>query len=303
MINTTVIEDRLRLMKDRWKRRLKDLKNFWEVFSDNWMGVTGLVILIFIVLLAIFGIWLTPYGTQERTQEIFQPPSSAHWLGTNRFGHDIMTILFASLRISLMVGIIAGALTVIIGTTIGVASAYIGGWFDDVVMRIIDVILVIPALPLMLLISSLVRQVHWSLIAIIYVSVFWPVSARLIRGQALSLKERSFIMSTKASGANSIYIIFRHMLPNVLPLMVTMIITSMRQAILYEAFLAFLGLGDPINWSLGRMLRVAQNQAALATGAWWMIFPPGIMIGLTTLSFAFIGKALDEIVDPRLQER
>lgn len=295
---------KIQRIKDRWKRRFKDLKKFWKVFSGNWMGVTGLVIIVILVLLAIFGSSLTPYGSHERTQNIFQPPSKEHWLGTNRFGQDVLTILFESLRISLLVGILAGSLTVIVGTIIGVSSAYIGGWFDAVVMRITDVFLVLPALPLMLLISSLPTfEQHWSLIAIIYVAVFWPVSTRLIRGQALSLKKRTFITSTKAIGANDFYVIFKHMLPNVFPLMLTMIITSMRQAILYESFLAFLGLGDPLNWSLGLMLRIAQNQASLATGAWWMIFPPGIAIGLTTLSFAFIGRAFDEIVDPRLQER
>ena len=143
----------------------------------------------------------------------------------------------------------------------------------------------------------------WFIIAFVYVVVFWPVSAKLIRGQALSLKQRAFVTSAKSSGAGNAYIIRKHLLPNVFPLMLTMIITSMRQAILYEAFLAFLGLGDPTNWSLGKMLSVAQQQASLATGAWWMYLPAGIAIALTTLSFAFVGMAFDEIVNPRLRRR
>jgi peptide/nickel transport system permease protein len=299
--------------KSNWQHRFKKWGKNFKLYSRNWMGVTGLVILVFIVILAILGPAVTKYDPHERDLDsIFQPPSSDHLLGTNRFGEDVLTILLDSLRISLLVGIIAGSLTVIIGTTIGVASAYIGGWVDMIVMRITDVILVLPALPLMLLLASIAPLLtqggdfvipQWTLIAFVYVIVFWPVSTRLIRSQALSLKQRAFVRSAKSAGAGNRYIIFKHMIPNVFPLMVTMVITSMRQAILYEAFLAFLGLGDPLKWSLGMMLSVAQNQASLATGAWWMYFPPGIMIGLITLSFAFIGIAFDEIVNPRLRRR
>ncbi|MHA1345868.1 MAG: ABC transporter permease [Candidatus Heimdallarchaeaceae archaeon] len=300
------------IRKDNIKRRFAKFNRSWKVYRRNWMGVTGLILLSIIVTLAILGPSITPYESHERSDDIFQPPGNGHLLGTNRFGEDVFTILLDSLRISLLVGVVAGSLTVILGTTIGVTSAYIGGWGDTVIMRITDVILVIPALPVMLLLASIAPLLtsggdffipQWLIIAIVYVVVFWPVSARLIRGQALSLKQRAFITSAKSAGAKNGYIIRKHLLPNVFPLMLTMIITSMRQAILYEAFLAYLGLGDPWNWSLGMMLSVAQNQASLATGAWWMYFPPGIAIALTTLSFAFIGIAFDEIVNPRLRKR
>jgi peptide/nickel transport system permease protein len=289
------------------KRRLKRVTANVKVFSRNWMGVTGLIILLIIIVLAIGGQRFTPYDPDEySTDNPTQPPSSEHWLGTNRYGQDVFTVLLDSLRVSLLVGIVAGSLTVIIGTTIGVASAYIGGWVDIVIQRITDVILVMPALPLMLVLASLPflgGTTHWSVVAIVYVVVFWPISSRLIRGQALSLKQRAFVTSAKAAGASGRYIIFKHILPNVFPLMLTMIITSMRQAILYESFLAYLGLGDPLNWTLGQMLHIAQVHAAFASGAWWLFFPPGIMIGLITLSFAFVGIAFDEIVNPRLRER
>lgn len=297
------------------KRRFKRFNRTWKVFRSNWMGVSGLIIMVTLVTLAIFAKQISAYDPHERDIEnIFQPPVPGHVLGTNRHGEDILSILLNSLGISLAVGVVAGSLTVILGTTIGVASAYIGGRVDGVIMRITDVVLVIPALPLMLLLASLVPLIvdklgwlntipWWSIIAFVYVVVFWPVSARLIRGQALSLKQRAFITSARSAGAGNAYIIFKHLLPNVFPLMLTMIITSMRQAILYEAFLAFLGLGDPWNWSLGKMLSVAQQQASLATGAWWMYLPAGIAIALTTLSFAFIGMAFDEIVNPRLRRR
>ena len=300
------------IRKDNIKRRFAKFNRSWKVYRRNWMGVTGLVLLSIIVILAVLGPSITPYESHERSDDIFQPPGNGHILGTNRFGEDVFTILLDSLRISLLVGVVAGSLTVILGTTIGVTSAYIGGWGDTVIMRITDVILVIPALPVMLLLASVAPLItsggdflipQWLIIAIVYVVVFWPVSARLIRGQALSLKQRAFITSAKSAGAKNGYIIRKHLLPNVFPLMLTMIITSMRQAILYEAFLAYLGLGDPWNWSLGMMLSVAQNQASLATGAWWMYFPPGIAIALTTLSFAFIGIAFDVIVNPRLRKR
>ena len=300
------------IRRDNIRRRISKWGRTWKVYSRNWMGITGLIILSSLVILAILGPSITPYESHERSDDIFQPPGNGHLLGTNRFGEDVFTILLDSLRISLLVGVIAGSLTVIVGTTIGVTSAYIGGWGDTIIMRITDVILVMPALPVMLLLASIAPLLtgggkflipQWLIIAIVYVVVFWPVSARLIRGQALSLKQRAFITSAKSAGAKNGYIIRKHLLPNVFPLMLTMIITSMRQAILYEAFLAYLGLGDPWNWSLGMMLSVAQNQASLATGAWWMYFPPGIAIALTTLSFAFIGIAFDVIVNPRLRKR
>ncbi len=289
------------------KRSVNKFKKTWGVFKRNWMGVSGLILLTTIVILAIGGSRLTKWDPDSYGEsEALQAPTLTHILGTNRYGQDVFTVLLDSLSISLLIGIIAGSLTVIVGTTIGVASAYLGGWVDTIIMRITDVVLVMPALPLMLVLASLpflFGKVHWSVIAVVYIVVFWPVSARLIRGQALSIKERAFVTSAKSSGASSRYIIFKHILPNVFPLMLTMIITSMRQAILYESFLSYLGLGDPLNWTLGQMLYIAQQQAALSSGAWWMFFPPGLAIGLITLSFAFIGMALDEIVNPRLRKR
>ena len=296
-----------RISMSNIKRRLRRTTSSVKLFSRNWMGVTGFILLLIIIILAIGGQNFTPYDPYEYSADNpTEAPSRQHWLGTNRFSQDVFTVLLTSLRISLLVGIVAGSMTVVIGTTIGVASAYIGGWVDTVVMRITDVVLVMPALPLMLVLASLPflgGTTHWSVVAIVYVVVFWPVSARLIRGQALSLKQRAFITSARAAGASRRYIIFKHILPNVFPLMLTMVITSMRQAILYESFLAYLGLGDPLNWTLGQMLHIAQVHAAFASGAWWLFFPPGIMIGLITLSFAFVGIAFDEIVNPRLRER
>ncbi len=289
------------------QRRVNKWQKTWGVFKKNWMGISGLILISVIVILAIGGSRLTKWDPDSYGESpILESPSLTHILGTNRYGQDVFTVLLDSLSISLLIGVIAGSVTVILGTMIGVASAYLGGWVDNIIMRITDVVLVLPALPLMLVLASLpflFGKVHWSVIAVVYIVVFWPVSARLIRGQALSIKERAFVTSAKSSGAGSGYIIFKHILPNVFPLMLTMVITSMRQAILYESFLSYLGLGDPLNWTLGQMLYIAQQQAALSSGAWWMFFPPGIAIGLITLSFAFIGMALDEIVNPRLRKR
>ncbi len=288
-------------------KSLTQFRKSSKVFFRNRMGKIGLVILVVLVTLAALGPSITRYEADDMDlANIHEGPSDIHILGTDKFGHDTWTVLLDSLGISLLVGVVAGSLCVLLGTTIGVTSAYIGGWVDTILMRFADIVLVMPPLPLMFLLASLpflLGTIHWSMIAIIYVIVFWPVSAKLIRGQALSLKQRTFIHSAKASGASNRYVIFSHLLPNVFPLMLTMIITSMRQAILYEAFLAYLGLGDPLNNSLGLMLQAAQNQFALASGYWWLIFPPAIAIALTTLSFAFIGMAFDEIVNPRLRKR
>ncbi|KKL06342.1 hypothetical protein LCGC14_2597000, partial [marine sediment metagenome] len=281
----------------------------WKVYKQNKFGVIGIVILGVLLFLAFFGSYLTPYDPYEwDLSSRSQSPSSTHPLGTNNKGQDMLAVMFAGLKISLQMGILAGSLTVIIGTILGVSSAYLGGWPDRIIMRISEIVLIIPALPLMLLLSSIQFAVYgkpmdWKIIAFVYVAVFWPVSTRLIRGQVLTLRELTFITSAKASGATDYYIIRKHLLPNVFPLMLAMIIASMRQAILYEAFLSFLGLGDRITWSLGSMLRQAQDQFAFALNYYWLIYPPAIAIALTTLSFAFIAMALDEIVNPRLRKR
>jgi peptide/nickel transport system permease protein len=269
----------------------------------------------FLIVLAIFADQLTPYGPNETLDnERLADPSPEHPLGTNRRGNDILTALLHGLRVSLLVAFIAGIFTVLIGTMIGVASAYIGGWIDSVVMRITEIILVIPALPVLLLLASTPAigggTSSWELTSFLFIIIFWPVSARLIRSQALSLrsqalslKERTFVLSAKAAGASNRYIIYKHIFPNVVALMVTMIITAMRQAILYEAFLSFLGFGDPLEWSLGSLLNNAQIEIAFSRGAWWHMYPPAILIALIGVSFAFIGLALDAIVNPRFRER
>ncbi len=297
-----------KFIKGRIERRLSRANKTWKVYKSNKMGVFGLILLVIISLMTIFGPIISNYDPYYISgEDRLLKPSGEHILGTNRYGQDVFTVLLVSMRISLLVGIIAGAITVIIGTIIGVASAYIGGWVDTIIMRITDVILVLPALPLMLVLASLSYtwgsgETSWGVMVSVYIAVFWPVSCRLIRGQALSLRERTFITSAKASGAGQLYIIFKHVLPNVFPLMLTMTITSMRQAILYESFMSYLGLGDPLTWTLGQMLHNAQVHSAVAVGAWWLFFPPGIAIGLITLSFAFIGISFDEIVNPRLRK-
>lgn len=297
------------LSKNYILRQYRQLRGTWKVFSRNKFGVIGLAILGFLILMTILGPQLTEYDPYKFDRNArSQSPNETHRLGTNIDGQDMFAVLLESLVISLQIGIIAGSLTVIIGTTIGTAGAYLGGKADALILRLTEIVIVMPPLPLMLLLSTLNTVVYgkpmsWQIIALIYIVVFWPVSARLIRGRVLSLREQTFITATVAAGGRDRYIIFRHLLPNVFPLMLTMIITSIRQAIIYEAFLSFLGLGDPLKWTLGMMLRRAQDQAAFATGSWWLIYPPAIAIALTTLSFAFIGIAFDEIVDPRLRKR
>lgn len=293
-----------RRMKSYWKKWSK----FWTVYKSNRLGLIGILILGFLIILAAFADQLTPFGPNEILDiERKAEPSLEHPLGTNGRGNDILTALLYGLRVSLAVAFIAGIFTVLIGTTIGVASAYIGGWVDSIIMRITEIILVIPALPVLLLLASTPEigggTSGWELISVLFIIIFWPVSARLIRSQALSLKERTFVLSAKAAGAGTRYIIFKHIFPNVVALMVTMIITAMRQAILYEAFLSYLGFCDPLEWSLGSLLRNAQMEMAFTRGAWWHMFPPALFIALIGLSFAFIGLALDAIVNPRLRKR
>jgi len=225
------------------------------------------------------------------------------WLGTDQAGHDILTQLIYGARLSLIVGLLATFIGVGLGLVVGLIAGYLGRIVDEVLMRFTDMMLVIPGLPLLIV---LVNVLGPSLTNIILVLGFlgWMGFARVVRSQVLSLRERPFIEAAKASGAGTGYITLRHILPNVVSLTYVNLALSVPAAIVGEAALSFLGLGDQTSVTWGRMLELARESGGSATNLfWWWVIPPGIGIALVSLSFILIGFSLDELFNPRLRRR
>lgn len=223
-------------------------------------------------------------------------------LGTDFLGGDVFTQLVYGARISLLIGISAAVISVSIGILVGVTAGYMGGIGDELSMRMVDILLCLPVLPLLIALVYLFGTSVWYIV--ILVAVFgWQGLARIVRSQVLSLRETAFIECAKAAGASRFYIILRHLVPNVLPIAFASLVLSVPGAILTEASLSFLGFGDPSSPTWGRMLNGAFYYGAFARYAWWYILPPGLAITTLCISFVFIGHAVDEIVNPRLRRR
>jgi len=224
------------------------------------------------------------------------------FLGADNAGRDLYSQLIVGVRISLIIGLLAAIISTSIGIFVGVFSGYTGGFVDEITMRIVDILLCLPVLPLLLTLMFIYGRSPYYLILII--AVFWWLGlSRVIRSQVLSLREMPFIECAKAAGAGRFYTIFRHLIPNVLPVAFANMVLSVPGAIITEASLSFLGFGDPATATWGRMLNEAFNYGAFTHMAWWWIFPPGIAIVGLCLAFVFVGHAIDEIANPRLRRR
>ena len=225
---------------------------------------------------------------------------NCYGLGTDAQGRDIFSQLFWGSQIALTVGLLAAAGSIGIGTIIGLVAGYSGGRIDSVLMRFTDVILVLPGLPFLIILAAVLGPSYWNIIFVLTI-IGWPGTARVIRSEVLSLKERPFIDSAKVTGASNVRIMFKHLAPNVMPLAFLYMTLAVSGSILSEAALSFLGLGDVNTPSWGQMLQAVQTENVLA--AWWWLLPPGIAITFISLAFYLIGRAFEQIVNPRLRKR
>ena len=283
----------------------KSMGKFWSQYKESKMGMLGLAILIFFVFISVFAEVLAPYpvGPKEGDKKaILKPPSAKYFLGTDELGRDLLSILLQGGRVSLTIGLMATLVTAIIGTLIGVSAGYFGGRTEEILMRFTDLLLVIPGLPLMIVLASILGATYWNMILVIGIRG-WTGTARVLRAQVLSLKEKPFIESARAIGSSDVRIIGRHILPNVLPLIVAQMVLRIGSSILSASSLSFLGLGDPTHLSWGMTLHYAFSVGSLFSNFYWYLVPPGVCIALVVLAFTFIGYAFDQIVNPRLRER
>jgi peptide/nickel transport system permease protein len=280
----------------------------WRLFYRNPIGRWGLL------LLSIFGIMAVLSFVPPMIHPMYHPmtgadpeivnatpPSLTHWLGTDYMGRDLFSQLLTGARVAFIVGIVSALMSIVVGTVVGMIAGYGGPLLDTLLMRLADMIMVMPTLLVVLLLSSLLGQLNiWAIVVLI--ALFrWPGVSRVIRSQTLSLKNRPFIEAAVIAGASHTRILFRHILPNVLPMALLFMTFRVTAAIIIEAVLAFLGYGDPGTVSWGMMLQWVWKTGHMFQNPFWLI-PPGLCISLITLSFYMIGRAMEEILDPRLRK-
>ncbi len=272
-------------------------------FLQNRLAVVGLVVLVIVILSALLAPWLSPHDPNFQTlRERLQPPSGEFWLGTDHLGRDIFSRLLYAGRISLFVGFSAMLGSVIIGTAIGAVAGYFGGRVDGLLMRLVDIVISFPSIFLLIALVAILEPTIDKLI-IVFAFLSWTGTARLVRGEFLTLKQRDFVLASRTLGMSTPRIIFSEILPNAFGPIVVAATLSVGGFILAESGLSFLGLGvQPPTASWGNMLTNAQGVGIFRT-AWWYPTFPGLMILVTVLSFNFVGDGLRDALDPNVIER
>jgi len=268
------------------------------------MGAIGVAMLLVALVVAVAAPFLAPYDPYESIRvtvfDIYQKPSAAHLLGTDDGGHDVLSALIYGARVSLLVGFSAAFISFLIGGLVGIVAGYRGGRTGAALMRFTDFFLVVPDLALQIVIVAIAGPSLLNIILVIG-ALGWTTSARLVRSQTLSVRERKFVLRARAIGAGDLHILRRHILPQVLPLMIANMVLVVSLAILSESTLAFIGLGDPTLISWGQMLNFAFDRGAVSAGAWWALVPPGLAIVWVVLGTTLLGTALEDVLNPRLK--
>lgn len=302
---------------DRWKRTAwlwsETLREHWGKLTDELSVKLSMVTVAAFVLVAIFAPYIATHSPLKRQYQGDDEILIVKWaepsilggdggyiLGTTAEGFDIFSQLVYGTRAALMVGIIAAVFTAGIGTLVGLVAGYYGGKVDDALMRLVDFLYGMPMLPTVIVLVAVLGPSLWNIIFALII-LQWRSTARVIRSQALSLRERPFVKAAEVAGASDWHIISRHLAPNVLPLTFLYGSFAIAWAILTEAGVSFIGLGDPNTVSWGTMLQASRAYSALQFGAWWWFVPPGICIGLLVISGFLIGRGYEEITNPKLQ--
>ncbi len=272
-------------------------KTVWRRFRRHKLALIGSVVVLVLVLAALIGPLISPYDPDRSVAAFNQPPSSAHWLGTDQIGRDVLTRLLCGTRISLLVGTLATLISTVIGVALGLISGYFGGWIDMVIMRVTDMIMSFPYILLVLVAAAVFEPGLWNIILILGF-VDWPGIARLVRGNVMNLRESNFVKSNIVAGMSKRHILFSEILPNTTAPILVYMTSVLALSILDEASLSFIGMGvQPPTASLGNLLNNAQNITILTERPWLWV-PPGLMIIVLVVAINFIGDALRDAMDP-----
>ena len=273
---------------------------FLSVLRERKAAVIGLALIALFVLLAIVAPYISPYSASAQTCSVYAPPSIHHWLGCDDGGIDMLSELMQGGRISLVIGFAATLVAMVIGGGVGILSGYFGRWVDVSLMRVTDYLLVIPDLVFAMVIADLWGASLLHVILVIGI-LEWTTTARVIRAQVMSLKERVYIKRAKAIGAGHARIIWKHIMPQVGPLLIANTVLTVAIAIYLETALAFLGLEDPTVTTWGTILEHAFDRTAISSGAWWAIVPDGFVIAAVIVGCFLFGQAVEDALNPRLK--
>jgi len=295
--------------KTKWQKRKEMIQNTWKLFKETKVGLVGVSILIIFLVMA-FASFIPPildemyiplYGSDPDIIGV-TTPSLRHPLGTDFAGRDIFSQLLEGAKWAFIIGISAAVCSVVLSVVVGLISGYYGGVVDSLLQRTAETIMALPGFAVVVVVGSILRGIGiWSIV--ILISLFaWPYASKVIRAQVLSLRERPYIESARVSGASNFRIIFRHIAPNVLPLTFLYMAFSVANAILVEAALSFLGMGDPNIVSWGMMIHWCFQTGHTYTAPFWLV-PPGLSISLLSLGFYLIGIGTEQIINPRLRKR
>jgi len=274
-------------------------REFWARLQRNRMAMSGLGLVLGMFVVSIFAPWLAPYDPNHiDLQQVLMAPSQAHLLGTDTLGRDVLSRIIYGSRVSLKVGFVAVGLATLIGLLVGALAGYYGGWVDQLLMRLVDLMLCFPAFFLILAVIAVLEPSIWNIMAVIGLTG-WMGVARLVRAEFLPLREREFVVAARALGAGDARLILRHLLPNALaPVMVSATL-GVAGAILTESALSFLGLGvQPPTPSWGNILTAGKDNLEIA---WWLSVFPGLAILVTVMSYNLLGEGIREAIDPRLK--
>jgi peptide/nickel transport system permease protein len=282
------------------------LRSVLRVFGTLWTNSkarVGLVILGLMILVAVFAAVLAPHDPHSTDFPPYQGPSSENWLGTTGNGEDVLSQLIYGTRVSLIVGLAAGVLATLLAVTIGLIAGYRPGALDEVLSFVTNLALLIPGLPLMFIIAAYVpSRSIWTIVFVIALTS-WATGARVIRSQATSLRNREFVTSAVFSGERLGRVVFREILPNMTSLVAASFFGAATAAVMAQATLEFLGLGNPTTVSWGTILYFAQQQNAMLTGQWVLVLAPGLAVALLAVSFTLINFGVDALSNPRLREK
>jgi peptide/nickel transport system permease protein len=303
--------DVARRIRGEGKRASGGWRDTFRALLRSRRGQVGFTLLFLFLIMAVFGHLLAPQDPNaassfsQTSAENLASPSSAHWLGTDESGRDVLSELLYAAPITLAVGLSAALISTLIGTFVGVVAGYFGGWTDRLLMALDDWVLVLPFIPTAIVIASLLgkRASDWplgreSVLILVIGGLGWAGTSRIVRSQVLTLRERDYVRRARVLGSPDRTIMLRHILPGVIPLVLANAVLYVSISVLAETTLAFLGLGDPTNFSWGQMLNDAYDAGAMTDGRWAYFIPPGLCVTLLAMAFSLSGNALEEIVNP-----